>query len=153
MLADGRGMPLGLVVEGAHRHDMKLFLQTLASLPIPRPVPDEEHPQHVCLDAGYDYDVIYEQAVQLGLLPHIAPSKATCGNAGNKARRQDRVDTQEEAAERKARRWVVERLHSWLNRYRHLLVRWAKKLENYVAMLHLAFAHILFKQTNLHQVR
>jgi putative transposase len=146
-------MPLGLAVDGAQRHDMKLFLQTLVSLPIPRPEPDEAHPQHVCLDAGYDYDAIYEQAVELGLIPHISPSKGTCGNAGNKARRQAKKDGEGETAGRRARRWVVERLHSWLNRYRHLLVRWAKKLENYVAMLHLAFAHILFKQTTHHQVR
>ena len=30
-----------------------------------------------------------------------------------------------------ARRWVVERTHSWLNRFRRLLIRWEKKIENY----------------------
>ena len=29
-----------------------------------------------------------------------------------------------------ARRWVVERTHSWLNRFRRLLIRWEKKIEN-----------------------
>lgn len=32
----------------------------------------------------------------------------------------------------RARRWVVERSHSWMNRYRRLLVRWEKKVANYV---------------------
>jgi hypothetical protein len=36
------------------------------------------------------------------------------------------------------RRWVVERIHSWLNRFRRLIIRWKKKIENYLAMLHLA---------------
>jgi putative transposase len=36
----------------------------------------------------------------------------------------------------RARRWVVERTHSWLNRSRRLLVRWEKKVENYLAFLH-----------------
>lgn len=36
----------------------------------------------------------------------------------------------------------MERTHSWLNRFRHLLIRWAKKPENYLAMLHFTCARI-----------
>jgi putative transposase len=43
-----------------------------------------------------------------------------------------------------ARRWVVERTHSWLNRSRRLLVRWEKKSENYLAFLQLACAQLIF---------
>ena len=42
----------------------------------------------------------------------------------------------------KARRWVVERTYSWLNRFRHLLICWAKNSENYSAMLYFACARI-----------
>ena len=45
----------------------------------------------------------------------------------------------------RARRWVVERTHSWMNRFRRLLIRWEKKVENYVAMLHFACAWITFR--------
>ena len=45
-------------------------------------------------------------------------------------------------AGQKARRWVVERTHPWLNRFRHLLIRWAKKTENYLAMLYFDCARI-----------
>ena len=45
----------------------------------------------------------------------------------------------------RARRWVVERTHSWLNRYRALLIRWSKKPENHLALLHLACALITWK--------
>lgn len=38
----------------------------------------------------------------------------------------------------KARRWVVERSHSWINHFRGLLIRWVKKAENYLSQLHLA---------------
>jgi len=38
----------------------------------------------------------------------------------------------------RARRWVVERTHSWLNRFRGLLIRWSKKPENHRALLQLA---------------
>ena len=41
---------------------------------------------------------------------------------------------------KKARRWTVERSHSWLNRYRRLLIRWEKKAEIYLGLLALACA-------------
>lgn len=44
----------------------------------------------------------------------------------------------------RARRWVVERSHAWINRSRRLLVRWEKKVENYLAFLHLACAQLIF---------
>ena len=39
----------------------------------------------------------------------------------------------------RAHRWVVERTHIWLNRFRRLLIRWEKKVANYVALLHCAW--------------
>jgi transposase len=36
----------------------------------------------------------------------------------------------------KARRWVVERTHGWMNRFRSLLIRWAKKPKNYGGVIH-----------------
>jgi putative transposase len=49
----------------------------------------------------------------------------------------------------RARRWVVERTHSWLNRFRGILIRWNKKAENYRAMLHLALGLITWRATGL----
>lgn len=45
----------------------------------------------------------------------------------------------------KAKRWVVERSHSWLNRYRRLLVRWEKREKNYIALIYFAFALQLYR--------
>jgi len=47
----------------------------------------------------------------------------------------------------KARRWVVERTHSWFNRYRKLLVSFEKTEANYIALLSLAAALICWRQT------
>lgn len=61
----------------------------------------------------------------------------------------------EEEAERaaipgyRARRWVVERTHSWMNRFRRLLIRWEKKAANYEALLHLACAYITCRSADL----
>lgn len=48
----------------------------------------------------------------------------------------------------RARRWVVEAAHSWLNRNRGLLVRWCKKEENHLALLQLACGLIAFKKAH-----
>jgi putative transposase len=45
----------------------------------------------------------------------------------------------------RARRWLVERTHSWLNRFRRPLIRWEKDRDNYLGMLHLACAWITFR--------
>ncbi len=46
----------------------------------------------------------------------------------------------------RARRWVVEACHSWLNRNRGLLTRLAKQDENHLALLQLASGLIAFKK-------
>ena len=51
----------------------------------------------------------------------------------------------------RARRWVVEACHSWLNRNRALLIRWSKKPQNHLAFLQLACGLIAFKKA--HAVR
>jgi transposase len=47
----------------------------------------------------------------------------------------------------KARRWVVERTHSWFNRFRKLLVSFEKTEESFIALLSLAAAIICWRQT------
>ena len=49
----------------------------------------------------------------------------------------------------KARRWVVERTHSWMNRFRRILTRWEKKVENYLGLLHLVCAIITYRCAGL----
>jgi len=64
-------MPLGVVVDGANRHDMKLLGPTLSEPAAPRPEPDAKNPQHLCLDKGYDYPIIREQVAELGYVLHL----------------------------------------------------------------------------------
>ncbi len=129
-------MPIGLAIDGANRHDMKLVRATIESLVGERPDPTEEEPQGMCLDKGYDYDEVREILEEFGFTAHI------------KARGEEAKEVKAEAGKR-ARRWVVERSHSWLNRFRRLLVRWDKKPENYMAFLHFACALISFRAAGL----
>jgi transposase len=46
-------------------------------------------------------------------------------------------------------RRVVERTHSWMNRFRGTLIRWCKKAENYIALLHMSLAFIIYRRMEL----
>jgi putative transposase len=50
---------------------------------------------------------------------------------------------------KRARRWVVEACHSWLNRFRKLLVRFEKKAANYAALLEFACAIICWRRAGV----
>ena len=54
VLTEGHGVPIGLAIAGANRHDMKLVRATLESIVVERPQPTEKAPQGMCLDKGYD---------------------------------------------------------------------------------------------------
>ena len=131
LLTDEAGIPLAIVVDGANRHDVKLLVATLDGLVIARPEPTEELPQHLCLDAAYDGDPARQEVVARQYIPHIR-------------RRGEEKHEKIVTPGYRARRWVVERTHSWINRSRRLLVRWEKKTENYLAFLHLACAQLIF---------
>ena len=73
LLVEGKGLPIGLQVEGANRNDFKMVQATLESVPIKRPAPTLEEPQHLCLDKGYDYDEVRELGKQFGYTLHIRP--------------------------------------------------------------------------------
>ena len=52
-------------------------------------------------------------------------------------------------AGKRAGRWVVERSHSWLNRFRRIPVRWERKSAHHLALLHVACALIAFRAAGL----
>jgi putative transposase len=145
MLTDGAGIPLAVALEGANRHDSKLLVATLEGLVVARPAapggegeePDSHHHQHLCLDAAYDSKEVREELKERGYEPHISPA--------DKKKRSERKEAPQHPGGR-ARRWVVERTHSWLNRSRRLMVRWEKKTENYLGFIHLACAQLIFSK-------
>ena len=81
---------MGLAVDGANRHDMKLVRATVDSLPVPRPAPSPDQPQGMCLDKGYDFDEVRRTLDEFGFTAHIRSrgeeAKAIKREAGFKAR-------------------------------------------------------------------
>ena len=147
MLTDRAGIPLSVAIEGANRHDAKLLVATMEGLVVARPALDkyerdsqqqqQQQQQHLCLDAAYDSEAARTEVEARGYEAHI------------RERGEERGKKECRHSEAKARRWVVERTHSWLNRSRRLLVRWEKKAENYLAFVHLACAQLIFSKTTV----
>jgi transposase len=131
---EASGVPVGLAVAGANKNDFKLFAETLQSIPVERPLPCAKAPQHLCLDKGYDYEEVRQLAETSGFVAHIRSRG-------------------EEAAEKKAgqqaRRWPVERTHSWMNRFRGVLTRWTKKSVNYLGLLHFVCGLVAYRAAGL----
>lgn len=136
VLTEGRGVPVGLAVEGANRHDMKLVRKTIESLVVERPAPSPQQLQGMCMDKAYDFQEVRDILAEFGFTAHI------------RSRGEEAKELAQEAGKR-ARRWVVERTHSWMNRFRRILIRWEKKPENYLAFLHFACALIAFRAAGL----
>jgi putative transposase len=113
-----------------------MLKETIESIPVARPVPTSENPQGMCLDKGYDYTEVPRLLAAFGFTAHI------------RARGEEAKSIKTEAGF-KARRWVVERTHSWMNRFRRILIRWEKKPQNYLAMLHIACGCITYRQIDL----
>ena len=91
----------------------------------------EENPQGMCMDKGYDYAEVEELLEKFSYTAHI------------RGRGEERKLLKESG--QKARRWVVERTHSWMNRFRRILTRWEKKLVNYLGLLHFVCSLIVYR--------
>ena len=127
---DGRGVPLSIVASGANVHDARKVEDTLAGILIPLP---EGKQVHLCADAGYVGPKQHNTMVTHGYTPHV------------RSRGEERSE-KERIPGHKARRWVVEACHSWINRFRKLLVRFEKTAESYMGLLHFACAIICWNR-------
>jgi putative transposase len=109
------GLPVGVVISGANRHDIKLLEAALQSIVAAHP-----EGMNLCLNAGY------------------AGTRALVEGTGYTVHIRGRG---EEKTEKKCnplyepQRRVVEVCHSRMNRFRKLLARYEKKAGNYQALL------------------
>lgn len=135
-MVDGRGVPTAVVIAAANVPDFLLLGETLHAQQL-EPMADPAAPGRVvCLDRGYRQRAVIEMCHTFNLTPWL------------EARHEEAARLAHNPAQQ-AKRWVVERTFSWLNRYRRLLIRWEKKSENYLAFLHLACALITYRHTTL----
>jgi hypothetical protein len=109
--------------------------ETVEAIPVERPAPTPDAPQGLRLDTGFDDPEVPELAAELGF---TLPLRT----------RGEEIEAKRHAGA-KARRWVVERTHPWLNRFRRILIRWEKRPDTSLAMLHFALGLITWRHASL----
>lgn len=137
LMTEAEGIPVGLAVDGANVHDIRLLQQTIEDCFQRFNCDQASADEHLCLDKAYDSAAIRDLVESvLGYTSHIRSR-----GEEQKAMKTSRT--------KKPRRWVVERTHGWLNRFRAILVRWEKKVENHLAALHLACAYFTLSRAQV----
>jgi putative transposase len=141
LMVDERGAPLSVVLTGANRHDKISAIDLIVCVLVKRPAHRE---QHLCADKAYDATDVREFVASEGYTAHIKVNpRRRAGCSEDDKDPQEKKGAQQEL--HPARRWVVERTISWLTKRRGLRTRWAKKSENWLALIQLACAHVLLK--------
>lgn len=135
IITDAKGIPLGAVISAANVPDMRMALSVVDDAS--NRAPNGGRPLNCCLDKGYDYDEVERGLRRRGITPHI----------------RRRGELPRPCRSGKPRRWVVERTNGWHNRYRGLLIRWERKGDHYLALVHLACGLICYNRATGHGFR
>ena len=129
-VADRSGLPIAVGIESGPRHEQKLVVATLQ-----RSFLKKELPKILIGDRAYDSDPLDRELAAMGVEmispPH--PRRRSKLPDGRKLRRYKR-------------RWKVERLFAWIFRSRRLVTRYEEKAENFLGLVQLACAQILWRQ-------
>jgi transposase len=129
-VADGSGLPLALNAASASPHEVTLVEQTLESRFV------EEKPERLIGDWAYDSDPLDAELGCQGI-EMIAPRR----------RRRKKSKTQDgRKLSRYKKRWKIERLFAWLGNFRRLVVRYERRVDNFLGFAYLACIIILLRR-------
>jgi transposase len=129
-VADRSGLPIAVGIESGPRNEQKLVVGTLKKSFLRKQLP-----KILIGDRAYDSDPLDAELAAMGV-EMIAPPHPRRRNKlpdGRKLRRYKR-------------RWKVERLFAWIFRSRRLVTRYEAKAQNYLGLLQLACAQILWRR-------
>ena len=128
-LADRSGVPLAVCTASASPHEVTLVEPTLAASFL------DERPGRLIGDRAYDSDpldaALQERGIEM-IAPHRRNRRKPKTQDGRKLRRYKR-------------RWKIERLFAWLHNFRRLVVRYEKRVENYLGFVRLGCIVILLR--------
>jgi len=128
-VADRHGLPLSVGIASGQRNEQKLVVETLKARFV------EPLPEKLIGDKAYDSDPLDAELAADGvemISPHH-PRRRRKTQDGRKLRRY-------------RHRWRIERLFAWPLRQRRLVSRWEWKAENFLGLLQLAYAQILWRR-------
>ena len=128
-VADRGGLPLACWIASGPRHEAKLVSDTLNARFL------RALPKRLIGDKAYDSDPLDAELARRRI-EMIAPNQVT-----RAVQSQDRRKLR-----RYKRRWLIERLYAWLMRCRRLVTRYETRAENFLGLVRLACARILWRQ-------
>jgi transposase len=117
-------------IESGQRNEQTLVVGTLKQSFLRKALP-----KLLIGDKAYDSDVLDEKLAAMGvemIAPHTSRRRWKSQD-GRKLRRYKR-------------RWKVERLFSWIFRFRRLVTRYEQKAENFLGLIHLACIQIFLRR-------
>ncbi len=132
IIVDKNGIAIGCALGGGNQHDSKLFEASIRSIPscIKQPYFREMH-----LDSAYDSKPMRVILFNFGYVPKISKNK-----------RNSRIIS---SVKTEKKRWIVESAHSWMNRFRRLLIRFEKHSSNYLALMQFAVSVTTFRKIRI----
>ncbi len=126
VVANGKGLPIGLLVASARPHELTLARAALETVGVPRP-------RGLVADKAYDSGNSGHGCGERGIKPTIPPIERRRGcpvRVGPGYRE----------------RWKVERLFAWLGQFRRLVVRHERLVEVFRGFVLVAFILICLRQ-------
>jgi len=128
-ISDPSSLPVAVCLAAASPGEVTLVEATIAARFT------RKNPTRLIGDRAFDSDPLDEKLRKHHIVL-IAPHR----------RNRVRPKTQDgRPLRRSKRRWNVERLHAWLQNYRHLVTRYEYKPENFLAFIHLGCVLILLR--------
>lgn len=137
VVADGKGVPLGVSITSASPSEVKLAEPTLATIAVPRGGPGRPRRKMLRLiaDRAYDSDPLRSALKRRGIdliSPHRINRRRPKTQDGRKLRRY-------------RHRWIIERTMAWYGSFRRLIVRYERSTRLYLAFFHFASALIALR--------
>ena len=149
ILTNTKGISLSVVISSTNTQEIKLVIDVMDNsvikrrhqrqLPTHKPKPwTRRRLTHICFDKAYNSEPEWQELIKRGHVLHI-PYKIKKGKEVN----DEKTITIPNRKKHSPKRWVVERTNSWHNRFRKLLTRYEKKVENYLALVQLSCCIII----------
>lgn len=138
VVADGRGVPLGVQLASASPHEVTLVESTLEQVAVPRSGRGrpKKKPRRLVYDRAADSDPLRERLKRRGIeliCPHRENRRKPKLQDGRPLRRY-------------RKRWKIERTIAWLGNYRRLVVRYERNTKMFLAFLKVACLMITLRQ-------
>lgn len=130
VVADGKGVPLGVHLASAAPNEVTLIETTLEQVAVPRKGRGRprKNPPRLIYDKAADSDPLRDRLAKRGIdliCPHRENRKKPKKQDGRKLRRYKR-------------RWKIERSIAWIANFRRLVVRYERHITMFYAFVHVA---------------